>query len=110
MTDPPDPKNDTPIYKYFPTNNNCNDMISLYRYDKIRKKYDKRKVDLKRESSFINDIFISVCIVLLHKMIELEPELMDYKALEKEFESKDLELVGIKYVYDMTLYVVKKLK
>ena len=43
-------------------------------------------------------------------MIELEPELMDYKALEKEFESKDLELVGIKYVYDMTLYVVKKLK
>ena len=42
-------------------------------------------------------------------MIELEPELMDYKALEKEFDLKDLELIGIKYVNDEPYYLVRKI-
>ena len=33
-------------------------------------------------------------------MIEIEPELLDYKAEEKWFEDRDLELIGIKYIND----------
>ena len=43
-------------------------------------------------------------------MIELEPEYTFYKDLEKEFENKDLELIGIKYINDEALYLVRKIK
>ena len=43
-------------------------------------------------------------------MIELEPELMDYKKIEKEFDLKGLELVGIKYIYNEPFYLVRKIK
>ena len=43
-------------------------------------------------------------------MIEVEPELLDYNALDKEFENKDLELIGIKYINNEPIYLVKKIK
>ena len=42
-------------------------------------------------------------------MIELEPELLDYNALDKEFENKGYELIGTKYVNDEPFYVVRKI-
>ena len=43
-------------------------------------------------------------------MIELEPELLDYKALDQEFTLKGYELVGIKYIYNEPFYLVRKIK
>ena len=43
-------------------------------------------------------------------MIELEPELLDYKELEKEFDSIGYELVGIKYVNSESFFYVRKIK
>ena len=45
-------------------------------------------------------------------MIELDHELepMSYKALEKEFENKGLELVGIKYINNESYFLVRKIK
>ena len=42
-------------------------------------------------------------------MIELEPELMDYKALDKEFEIKGYDLIGIKYINLEPIYLIKKI-
>jgi len=42
-------------------------------------------------------------------MIELEPETVLYKDLEKWFENRDLELIGTKYVNDEPFYVVRKI-
>ena len=43
-------------------------------------------------------------------MIELEPELLDYKQLEKEFEIKGYDLIGIKYINLEPIYLVRKIK
>ena len=49
-------------------------------------------------------------IIIIMMMIEIEPELLDYNALDKEFENKDLELIGIKYINDEPIYLVRKIK
>ena len=43
-------------------------------------------------------------------MIELEPELLDYNALEKEFEKCGYELIGIKYINNEAYFLVRKIK
>ena len=43
-------------------------------------------------------------------MMMIEPELLDYNALDKEFENKDLELIGIKYINNEPIYLVRKIK
>ena len=43
-------------------------------------------------------------------MIELEPDPLDYKALEKEFELQNLELIGIKYIELEPYFLVRKIK
>ena len=43
-------------------------------------------------------------------MIELEPELLDYNALEKEFEKCGYELIGIKYINLEPIYLIRKVK
>ena len=49
-------------------------------------------------------------IIIIMMMIEIEPELLDYNALDKEFENKDLELIGIKYINNEPIYLVRKRK
>ena len=45
-------------------------------------------------------------------MMELDPafEPMNYKALEKEFENKGYELIGIKYIELEPYFLVRKIK
>ena len=42
-------------------------------------------------------------------MIEIEPELLDYNALDKEFENKGYELIGIKYINLEPIYLIRKI-
>ena len=42
-------------------------------------------------------------------MIELEPEYTFYKEIEKEFENKGLELIGIKYINEESIFLVRKI-
>ena len=48
-------------------------------------------------------------IYIIMMMIELDHEFepMNYKDIEKEFDLKGLELVGIKYVNDEPYYLVR---
>ena len=43
-------------------------------------------------------------------MMMIEADLMDYKELEKEFDLKGLELVGIKYINLEPIYLIRKIK
>jgi len=43
-------------------------------------------------------------------MIEIEPELLDYKKEKKWFEDRDLELIGIKYINDEPIFCSRKRK
>ena len=43
-------------------------------------------------------------------MMQIESDLMDYKELEKEFENKGYELIGIKYIELEPFFLVRKIK
>ena len=51
---------------------------------------------------------MSIYIIMM--MIEIEPELLDYNALDKEFENKVYELIYIKYINNEPIYLVRKIK
>ena len=43
-------------------------------------------------------------------MIELEPDYISYKDMEKEFEKCGYELIGIKYINLEPIYLIRKIK